>query len=1802
MADPLSVSASIAGLVTLADLVFRRIFKYVHAVKGASQEISALSSEVGALYGILNNLYLVSCQLEDETLFSNARVNHINSCTQTLEKLRIILDKDSTSSSSMERMESIKRKLHWPFTASQVKTLLAELERHKSTLSLALNADSMLGFVQSLSTQGAIKDSMDEIKLHLKQRHETDIRIALDAKRQKILETFGKLDPKKSQKTASQLRQPGTGLWLMESQEYLQWARTDGSKLWLYGIPGAGKTVLAATLIEEALHTSDRTHFVAFFYCDYNDPATQKPHLILGSLIQQFAKQDERSFEKVQEYCEWRNVECRSDFEYDNQELRNLVIDITSSLEHVIIIVDGLDECGANTLEVTELLASLNLEDGVANLKTLFLSRDELDIREKLGSCTQLAIGARSHDLRLYVGAEIDTRIRKNKLRIKDQSLKEYIMETLVNGAEGMFRWVACQMDHLCELPNDASRRKALSNLPPTLTATYERILRRVNASNRDVQLLVSRALRWVIYGDTSTGHLNTAALCEAVSIDRGDTQRDEDNIVDKTEILRWCSSLIRQAADDDYLELAHFTVKEFLQGIGPERSGEFAIYRMDPDDSEAELAKVCLTYLNFQDFDKDIAANDNSTTRRFKENPLRKYAVGTWDLHAQHRVEPVTYEKAMAGVAEAGALHYASILALPEICTWLIDNGCEVDRSSRYGTPFHCALLGLDALISFDQGMRYSKPVSAYPHAQKITSILMEAGATLHHYKTSKGTYSPLFLSLYHSNEALTISLLKEGATVDDQCLKLLEATLSTPEVQLVGGVIDHITSQNVHEKDMPELLRLQIAAGRNPTSRLMETESGNTDIEPLQSAKYGSALRAAAKYGQIDVLIQVLKRPNINVDDADRDDGTTALHLAAMTDHHDIVKLLQTHGANSKKVDHKGRAAVHHAIRAKGSMCLQYFLDGNADTLSRDKDGYSLWHLAALEDNKESLDYLERYPPLPHLSSMKSTDGWSPLLCAASVGSVACVEWFIRAGCSVTDVGNNGNTALHLAVAAKSGSLEVTRVLIAGACNVNTLGAGGISPLMIAARLGRVEIMDLLMHEKADLSVVDDNGCNVVHHACDGGHLNIVQRLRYTDVDWNVRGIFSSSWSWPWTNVYPLHVAAINPKSDVLEYLLDEGLVSDINARTIITDATRHYSATALETSVVFSCSSNVSTLLSRNADTTIRCYNGELPIHIAARRGNLAVIAAFLEHGYDGEVPNPRGLDCEAIALESGHISAAKMFKDQEVKRGSNTSSISQLNWFQISIHDLIDMPMGEESSWHPWYTNDDIFLPEHLEVATPLHIAASVGDARTVKFLLEKGADIDTTDGELRTPLHLVAATDNSIMTELLLDSKANVHAVDKRLKTPCMVAALSGQLGPLQIMITKGADLRTKDFASLTALHYAADFRHLAVTSFLLTNYDGVAQAYQEPGYYSAASLILSYGTWHELHFLLNFAPDPEVYNDAKANCLTACCQNQHMTKSLLGKFIRRMSQRTAQMLVHQRRSVGGTPLYTACTLVLPHQHVYLIDILLELGADLEQEGGDHGTPLMGACAAGRLTAVKILLAKGAKMVYSNINGTIISALDKAKAQNGFRNELETGSVKGLLSGSSRPEPLDTCNADVGSDDDLLDPAQRPNMWESYKHDPHWSYLSKFKHTKRKTWTESLATTRVGSPESLKPSSEAIPELPRSFQMVIHTAQDMMGVRIAQLDIAADMDVISMPVVESLSLCKERYEGEPIRAGTFDSKPQWQTTFDWHVARFSKTYTSTFVVLEEAHSGDIDILIGRPTIEKISFYKKNAMVW
>jgi hypothetical protein len=66
--DPISISASIAGLITLADIVLVRGFKFVKMFKNANQEITMLIAEITSLYGVLHSLQLVACRFEGEVV------------------------------------------------------------------------------------------------------------------------------------------------------------------------------------------------------------------------------------------------------------------------------------------------------------------------------------------------------------------------------------------------------------------------------------------------------------------------------------------------------------------------------------------------------------------------------------------------------------------------------------------------------------------------------------------------------------------------------------------------------------------------------------------------------------------------------------------------------------------------------------------------------------------------------------------------------------------------------------------------------------------------------------------------------------------------------------------------------------------------------------------------------------------------------------------------------------------------------------------------------------------------------------------------------------------------------------------------------------------------------------------------------------------------------------------------------------------------------------------------------------------------------------------------------------------------------------------------------------------------------------------------------------------------------------------------------------------------------------------------------------------------------------------------------
>ncbi|KAF4458972.1 Ankyrin repeat, partial [Fusarium albosuccineum] len=749
MADPLSISASIAGLVTLADTIFRATFRFAKAAKNVKQDVTQLASETQDLAGVLHRLSLLASALELDTSQKTLRLHHVISCRQMLLRVEKTLSKATADLGSEKSIHHVKRALKWPFSSTETKELLDEIARHKETLTLALTADSMDVLLNCLSRQKKMEGQLDSMAADIKENLEIATNIQLNDQRQRVLDFFMVANPQHSLRQCLRLRHPHTGLWLLDGEEFQQWLAVPNTRLWLTGTPGAGKTVLAGAIISEVLDLSSSTVGVAFFFCDYKDSRTHEVINILQTMASQLARQNHEAYMVLEAY--YKEIQPNEGLSSDPSlwELNDIIHQMVACFEKVYMVIDGIDECGETAREVARALADI-VEEQESTVSLTILRRDELPIREALQDAfVSIEIEAQKDDIRLYVATEMESRIQTGQLRLRNMALKDEILRALVNDNGGMFRWVSCQLDYLCELPRDKDRREALKSLPPTLNKTYERILDRIQSKNAAVQYLVEQCLHFIAVAEPP---LTISELQEAVSIDDETLTLDSDALVDEATIIQHCSSLVRRRVSyngaDTYLEFSHFSVAEYLQGSSL-CGTKLERYRTCQNSANRSLATACLRMLCLDEVSYQPTATMEDFTQVSERNwqhPFYPYAALLWPRYAsnhwqdtaisdlimrlfspekptiffswalqmfhfllaprylvvreainavpedQHMDEFIQFSSV---VLQKGftPLHIAAALGLIEPCRMLVQKGADVNAMCQLGTPLHSAV-----------------------------------------------------------------------------------------------------------------------------------------------------------------------------------------------------------------------------------------------------------------------------------------------------------------------------------------------------------------------------------------------------------------------------------------------------------------------------------------------------------------------------------------------------------------------------------------------------------------------------------------------------------------------------------------------------------------------------------------------------------------------------------------------------------------------------------------------------------------------------------------------------------------------------------------------------------------------------------------------------------------------------------------------------------------------------------------------------------------------------------------------------
>jgi ankyrin repeat protein len=139
----------------------------------------------------------------------------------------------------------------------------------------------------------------------------------------------------------------------------------------------------------------------------------------------------------------------------------------------------------------------------------------------------------------------------------------------------------------------------------------------------------------------------------------------------------------------------------------------------------------------------------------------------------------------------------------------------------------------------------------------------------------------------------------------------------------------------------------------------------------------------------------------------------------------------------------------------------------------------------------------------------------------------------------------------------------------------------------------------------------------------------------------------------------------------------------------------------------------------------------------------------------------------------------------------------------------------------------------FEGENIEGAPPLWCASAAGHIKIVKYLVSKGANVNSTTKSNSTALRAACFDGHLEIVKFLVENSANIEIANRHGHTCLMIACYKGHFAIAKYLIGRGADLNRKSVKGNTALHDCAECGSLEIMKLLLSHNAKMApDAYQ----------------------------------------------------------------------------------------------------------------------------------------------------------------------------------------------------------------------------------------------------------------------------------------------------------------------------------------------------------------------------------
>ncbi|KXH35970.1 hypothetical protein CSIM01_00684 [Colletotrichum simmondsii] len=1079
---------------------------------------------------------------------------------------------------------------------------------------------------------------------------------------------------------------PGTGDWLTASHSYKQWLQSeDTGLLWVKGIPGSGKSVLASKIIKELSDNNDGSPVLYFFFRQIID-ANHEPAALLRDWLDQVLAYSPPLQKRLKGYVVKEKFSDKTRL-LATMSMQDLWDDLRLAFSglpgRVYCIADALDEMDRGNDIFLQALAKLG-NWNPSKVKVLITSRPVPAVEGPLrhAKCNQIRLQEN------IVDADISTFVRQalNVSDISDHD-RNLIQAAIPGRANGLFLYAKLAMDSFLEAGADV--KAVLASLPADMNQMYTDLLNEHSRRSRVPDAIQRLILQWVTH---ATRPLRLLEIAEMIDVTYNDVAHDLRGTKD---LVRAACGPLLEILPDETVCVIHHSFTEYLKGTTRSSyDNGYPVLRCG--DTHACLGSACLAYLLSGVFGEGKEAQDTPLVKLKLRYPFLAYALDNWHVHVA-RSTATGQDQTGINVALDQLMREPDSQEI-----WTRLQLFTIGNAKSGTTPLHIAAMhGLTA---------YAKHLLLSPETEidavdvhgmtplwwaatngmaGVIQVLIDAGANPDHDETSSGR-KPLHEAASKNHHEVVKVLLSAGVN------PLTEKTRENPGRRCgnarrsIGHTPLMYACQNGHLEALEVFLPFL------------------KDEESLYRA-----LAWSAGSGRRDLVQRILQLPEVDINR--KVHGGTPLFMASQSTHIQTIELLLNEGA-----DPTIRCEFYDEFAGMGRMRM--FLPRDETDQNRIIGITPLY--AALEQCRRGNSLKAEPDKLKSLLELfiekgadindRSPSGDS--LLHITTGNPVWLRILLDAGVDVNAVNSDGCTALHGKMMAESLSLLVET----GKADINRKAtSNGKTPLLISLDDYHTDTTLKLIEYGADCTIVDKNGNGPLHIALQSysAEPEVIEALLRAGADLTLR---NKSGQTPLDAMFSRNSRVFDlldvDMLDMLRMLLNLGL--DVNQPNSRGRTPLHRLCIKAESGNIDKDETCLSLIVSLTKDINVRDRDGIAPLHLAVTVSE-NITKKLLDAGADPTIETYEGLTPLHLAARCRQGNIVGMLLDALHNRVSDKPLDSPM-WRGAWLRAASASPIPGVNATANGYINGCD--------CTPLFYAALSGRPEVVSMLFAAGANV------------------------------------------------------------------------------------------------------------------------------------------------------------------------------------------------------------------------------------------------------------------------------------------------------------------------------------------------------------------------------------------------------------------------------------------------------------------------------------------